>query len=109
MSRVTVTLADSTTVLADDSVHDVICLDPMFPQRRKRALPGKRMQYLGALLEQSGQEVEPDAAGMVLLARPHARSRVVLKRRLKDPPTGAPDWSLKGRSVRYDVFRGLAE
>ena len=109
MARVTATLADSTTVLGGDSVYDVICLDPMFPQRRKKALPGKRMQYLGALLEQSELEADSDAADMVLRARPHARSRVVLKRRLKDPPAGAADWSLKGRSVRYDVFRGLAQ
>lgn len=108
VDHVSATLADSSAVLADDPVYDVIYLDPMFPPRRKKALPGKRMQYLSALLEESDQEVESCAANLVLLAKSRARRRVVLKRRLKDPLAGAPDWRLKGRSVRYDVYRGLA-
>lgn len=97
-------LADSADVLLEAEVYDVVYLDPMFPARRKKALPGKRMQYLGALLG----EAAPFDPGLVELARARARSRVVLKRRLKDPIELAPDWSLKGRSVRYDVFRGNA-
>lgn len=112
VADVTATLADSAQLLAGGELFDVIYLDPMFPARRKKALPGKRMQYLGALLADSDGEAEPAAEpfdlSLVRLARKHARSRVVLKRRLKDPVALAPDWSLKGRSVRYDVFRGLA-
>jgi 16S rRNA (guanine1516-N2)-methyltransferase len=110
VAEVTAILADSAELMAGDARYDVIYLDPMFPARRKKALPGKRMQYLGALLADSGMESAdgPFDVSLVQLARRHARSRVVLKRRLKDPAVIPPDWSLKGRSVRYDVFRGLA-
>lgn len=110
VAEVTAILADSAELMAGDARYDVIYLDPMFPARRKKALPGKRMQYLGALLADSAMESSDDPFDirLVELARCHARSRVVLKRRLKDPAAIPPDWSLKGRSVRYDVFRGLA-
>jgi 16S rRNA (guanine1516-N2)-methyltransferase len=106
-TEVTATLADSLDVLAESPVYDVIYLDPMFPERRKKALPGKRMQFLGELLAQSSQQRPFDMA-LIAVAQSRARSRVVLKRRLKDPLEAAPDWSLKGRSIRYDVFRGFA-
>jgi len=81
---------------------DVVYFDPMFPPRSKSALPGKRMQYLIGLLA----GMPPFDEGLIDLARTRARSRVVLKRRLKDRPIGRPDWAIKGRSVRYDVYRG---
>ena len=93
---------DSAELLAAGVKSDVIYLDPMFPGRRKKALPNKRMQYLNMLLGES----EPFDASLLELARQRARNRVVLKRRLKDPELLAPDWALKGRSVRYDVYRG---
>lgn len=96
-------LADSTDLLAGSVDYDVIYLDPMFPARRKKALPGKRMQYLGELLVNAA----PFDVTLLTLAQQRARSRVVLKRRLKDPVELSPDWTLKGRSVRYDVYRGL--
>ncbi len=108
VSRARIRLADSASVLADDPIYDVIYLDPMFPQRRKKALPGKRMQYLGALLEQPVPDGDGVDAELLRLAQSRAQGRVVLKRRLKDPTIGAPDWTLKGKSVRYDVFRGRA-
>ena len=103
---VEVVLADSAGLLGADVdpclESDVIYLDPMFPQRRKKALPGKRMQYLGALLAQA----DAFDSSLLDLARQQARSRVVLKRRLKDPELQPADWTLKGRSVRYDIYRG---
>jgi 16S rRNA (guanine1516-N2)-methyltransferase len=80
---------------------DVVYLDPMFPVRRKGALPSKPMQFLSEL-------TEPDPRSLVAwveLGRRHACERVVLKRRLRDPLVGDPDWQIKGRSVRYDVYR----
>ncbi len=105
---VTATLADCRAVLAAEPVYDVVYLDPMFPGRRKKALPGKRMQYLAALLSQSAQPPVPFEADLIALAQSAARSRVVLKRRLKDPVVRTPDWSLKGHTVRYDIYRGVA-
>ena len=81
---------------------DVVYLDPMFPSRRKGALPGKPMQFLSELTEPDSHPVED----WIELVRQHARERVVLKRRLRGPVVGKPDWQIKGRSVRYDVYRG---
>ncbi len=101
---VRLSLDDSRRVLAGEALYDVVYLDPMFPPRSKSALPGKRMQYLAALLG-SGEGADE---ALVRLARSRARSRVVLKGRAKEPPVAEPDWSVRGRAVRYDVFRGRA-
>ena len=80
---------------------DVIYLDPMFPRRNKRALPNKAMQ----LLKEMTQEMkEANIEQLLAVARQASRERVVLKRRLKDPVMGRPNHSLKGRSVRFDVY-----
>jgi len=99
-------LGDSAEVLSTETEQhfDVVYIDPMFPARGKTALPGKRMQYLSELLAAA----RPFDDSLVELAREHAVSRVVLKRRLKDATVGIPDWQIKGRSIRYDVYRGRA-
>jgi 16S rRNA (guanine1516-N2)-methyltransferase len=84
---------------------DVVYLDPMFAPRSKRALPGKRMQYLAALLGRTDTEAAT-VAELVQLARACAGSHVVLKRRRKDPVVARPDWHVLGRTIRYDVYRG---
>ena len=102
--------ADTVTLVLDDchrlleaaDPFDVVYFDPMFGPRRKSALPGKRMQYLGELLK--GTTLFDES--LIEIARNRARSRVVLKRRAKAPPVGSPDWVIKGRTVRYDVYRG---
>lgn len=95
-------------ILSEEDPHngffDVVYFDPMFPPRSKKALPGKRMQYLTALLE----DAAPFDETLIDSAKSRARSRVVLKRRLKDPVVGRVDWQIRGRAVRYDVYRGLA-
>lgn len=82
---------------------DVVYLDPMFPDRRKGALPGKRMQWLARL---SAPDPRP-LTQWLDVARRLAGERVVLKRRRTDPPVARPDWQIVGRSVRYDVFRSV--
>ena len=83
---------------------DVVYLDPMFPERSKTSLPGKRMQWLAELAECDPRPLEDWLA----LACSRARQRVVLKRRRRDPAVASPDWRIDGRTVRYDVYRGLA-
>ena len=52
---------------------------------------------------------EPAMAGWIERAQRKALSRVVIKRRLKDPPLQPkPAWQLKGKTVRYDCYPGLA-
>jgi 16S rRNA (guanine1516-N2)-methyltransferase len=91
---------------------DVIYLDPMFPDAR-RALPGKEMQVLAALLAGESAAAESaagpgDAADDSLLAWACGRSvrRVVVKRPRRAPPLAGPRPShqLAGRSVRFDVY-----
>lgn len=90
--------------LPDEPV-DVIYLDPMFPPRSKQAAPGKRLQYLAALLAGQPAPAEAELARWIAGARERATDRVVLKRRRHDAPgTPAPDWQILSRSVRYDVY-----
>ena len=97
-----IVLGDCAAVIGDGAgpVADVVYFDPMFPVRGKTALPGKRMQYLAELLAGSAEI----AADLVEHARSRVRSRVVVKRRRRDPSFGKPDWAITGRSVRYDVY-----
>ncbi|MEM8768090.1 MAG: class I SAM-dependent methyltransferase [Pseudomonadota bacterium] len=104
LTEVTLRRLDHRTALTAQEPVDVIYFDPMFPQRRKGALPGKAMQYLAALVDDDGEFDE----NLINLARERARQRVVLKRRARDPALLSPDWSIRGRSVRYDVYRGSA-
>ncbi len=96
--------ADARAVLGERSPGsvDVVYLDPMFPERRKKALPGKAMQYLRALLPEDADPLEP----LLAAARRVAGDRVVVKRRRRDPLSVEPDWQILGTSVRYDVYRG---
>lgn len=90
--------------LDGSQTFDVVYLDPMFPARRKSALPGKRMQYLAALAPEDSRSID----SWLEAGRLNASGRVVLKRRLHDPVAAVPDWQITGRTVRYDVYRGRA-
>ena len=80
---------------------EVAYLDPMFPARRKTALPGKRMQYLRDLAWQG----DTPLPRLIRLAQRAARDRVVVKRRARDRSESAPNWRVRGRRVRFDVYR----
>lgn len=86
------------------SAYEVVYLDPMFPIRNKKALPNRGMQHLRAL-DVSEPYSEAGVTNLIELARGCALDRVVLKRRLRDPQIGKPNFSLKGRTVRFDVYR----
>jgi len=94
--------------LQDARDYDIVYLDPMFPERDKHALPNKRMQAVASLFDDDQARPSVGLGAWVTSARERARRRVVLKRRLRDPVEFAPDWQIRGRSVRYDVWRGLA-
>jgi 16S rRNA (guanine1516-N2)-methyltransferase len=82
---------------------DVICLDPMFPQRTKSAAVKKEMALLQQLL---GDKTEPDADSLLLWALQQDVARVVVKRPAKAPNLAAlkPSHCIEGKSVRYDVY-----
>lgn len=121
--------ADAWQVLKDSpaAAVEVVYLDPMFAQRKKTALPNKRLQLLAQVTNvrpvnpaappqvASGRPgegeaaVEPTLGEWVAAAQQVASARVVVKRRLKDPPMQpSPAWQLKGKTVRYDCYPGLA-
>jgi 16S rRNA (guanine1516-N2)-methyltransferase len=80
---------------------DVVYVDPMFPLRKKSAKVKKQMQAFHAIVGN-----DPDADQLLADALAVARYRVVVKR-----PAGAgflaetkPNYSLEGKSTRYDVY-----
>lgn len=92
--------------------YDVIYLDPMFPMDRKAA-PAKEMQVLHRLL--SARQAAPgagaddyqlEAASLLEWACAQPVVRVVLKRPRRAPVLAgpAPGHTLRGRSVRFDVY-----
>lgn len=100
--RVEVLSADCKTVLVADTVWDVVYLDPMFPQRKKNALPNLGLQNL-RYLTQSDESIV-DLEQLVCLGLTKANNRVVVKRRIKDPLEKGVDFQVKGKSIRFDVY-----
>lgn len=80
---------------------DVVYLDPMFPERKKQALPKRSMQTLSEL--QAGHEAT-DIELLLQQAQEVAARRTVLKRRRKDPRLGVPDHQILGAKVRFDIY-----
>ena len=88
------------TLRSLEQAPDVVFLDPMFPERRKRGATNKKLQ----LFQRLERPCENERALMdaALAARPR---KVVVKRPLKGPHLGGvkPSSSLTGKVVRYDI------
>ena len=88
-----------------DRVPDAIVIDPMFPARQKTAAVRGELQLMQQFVGK-----DEDVRSLVLAARATGSRRVVVKR----PGTGGdmpgltPDYSLKGRASRFDVFVNAA-
>lgn len=84
-----------------DGVPDVVYLDPMFPEKKKKAQVKKEMQVFHDVV---GDDLDGDALLSRALAMPV--KRVVVKRpRLAPAMTGPkPDVVLEGKSCRYDIY-----
>ncbi|MBQ9909968.1 MAG: class I SAM-dependent methyltransferase [Lachnospiraceae bacterium] len=80
---------------------DVILLDPMFPERKKTGLIKKKFQ----LLQQLERPCEDEEA-LLEAACSAGPDRVVVKRPQKGPylANRKPDYSLPGKTIRYDVY-----
>ena len=80
---------------------DVVYLDPMFPERRKSGLVGKKLQLFQML-----ERPCPDEAELFEAAVKACPGRIVVKRPLKGPHLDGrkPSWSLGGKAVRFDVY-----
>ena len=79
----------------------IILLDPMFPERKKSALVKKKFQLLHFIESPCTDEGEMLEAA--ISAKPH---KIVIKRPLKGEwlANRKPDYSLKGKSIRYDCI-----
>lgn len=88
--------------LAPAHYPDVIYLDPMFPASDKSALVKKEMR----LFQQLFHAAEDDDGALLQTSRERARLRVVVKRPRKAEPLAKaqPDYTLEGKSVRFDVY-----
>lgn len=80
---------------------DVVFLDPMFPEKRKRAATNKKLQ----LFQRLERPCEDEQALMSAAIIAHPR-KIVIKRPLKGPHLGGvkPSYSLSGKVVRYDCI-----
>ena len=90
---------------ADDHLKpDVIYLDPMFPERSKRAQVKKEMRFFHDI---AGSDADSDQ--LLDLARTCAKKRIVVKRpRLAKPLNHrTPNFVISGKSTRYDVYLPL--
>lgn len=81
---------------------DVVYLDPMFGEHPKAALPGRPMQVLAKVV---GEVARGEIVELIDRARRVASFRVVVKRRASAESLVAPDWQIRARSVRFDVYR----
>ena len=97
--RMSVLAADSKTQRA--AAGTVIYLDPMFPERKKAAAVKKEAAMLQHLADQAD-----DSESLWRWAWDQPVERIVVKRPLRAPILGQtrPAHTLKGKSVRFDVF-----
>ena len=93
---------DCKEALSGDESWDVVYLDPMFPERKKNALPNQALQHLRYLTQ--GAQPPSDLTELIRLALSCAHNRVVVKRRLKDPVVEGVNFQIKGKTVRFDVY-----
>jgi 16S rRNA (guanine1516-N2)-methyltransferase len=78
----------------------VIYIDPMFPEKKKSALPRKEMRIFRKWVGE-----DPDSDQLLQTALQSSVERVVVKRPMKaSPMTAGPIHSFEGQTVRYDLY-----
>ena len=89
------------TQLTPEQAPDVIYLDPMFPERKKKAQVKKEMQILHQLLGSDDHTPYP-----LQLAINTAKNRVVVKRpkQAEDLNNMEPSFRVTGKASRYDIY-----
>lgn len=82
---------------------DVIYYDPMYPSKKKSALPRKEMRIFKEIVGD-----DPDSVEFLTWAKTFAKDRVVVKRPLEAQAIeGTPTASYKGKSTKYDMYKIL--
>lgn len=86
--------------LSEAERPQVIYIDPMFPEKKKSALPRKEMVLFRSLVGD-----DQDANELLTIALKTAKDRVVVKRPLRaEPLLQEPQHRFEGKSVRYDLY-----
>lgn len=101
-ARIELRVGDARSLLAAvDPPAEVVYLDPMYPERDKRALKTKTMRLFRRLVGP-----DEDAAALLAAALRAATRRVVVKRPRRAPPLAGPTPSgaLTGRTTRFDLY-----
>ena len=102
VGRMQLTEGDSVAGLrALDTPPDVVVLDPMFPERKKSGLIGKKLQLLQVL-----ERPCADEEALLQAAIDAAPAKIIIKRPLKGAYLAGrkPGYSLTGKAIRYDVI-----
>jgi 16S rRNA (guanine1516-N2)-methyltransferase len=86
--------------LSEENYPDIIYLDPMHPERQKSAFVKKEMQILQQLIQRDEKNLE-----LLQLAKTRAKKRVVLKWPRSLPSLLESDFSIRGNTIRFDVFQ----
>lgn len=85
--------------LAPKDYPEVIYYDPMHPIRQKSALVKKDLQILQQLVAPNTDILE-----CIQLAKVRCLRRVVVKWPQKTAPILVPDFSIMGKTIRFDVY-----
>lgn len=102
ISRMTLINADSAAYLQSQALDiDVIYLDPMYPEKKKKAAPKKEMKLLQNLV---GPDI--DSEKLLAAALQVAKKRVVVKRPKGAPTIGdlKPHAEVSSPNTRYDIY-----
>lgn len=87
--------------IANTKRPEVIYYDPMYPEKKKSALPRKEMRIFKEVVG-----VDPDSIEFLEWALSTATERVVVKRALHAPPIKEkPSAAYTGKSTRYDMYK----
>ncbi|CAL4324691.1 class I SAM-dependent methyltransferase [Buchnera aphidicola] len=80
---------------------DVIYLDPMFPQKKKKSLPKKNMQTIQKLIGN-----DTDSHILFQQCKQFAKNRIVVKRKMtsKYISNDLPDFNIKTKKHRFDIY-----
>lgn len=104
LSRMHLYFSDSTHLRSGINpwvMHDVVYLDPMFPERKKNAAVKKEMRIFHDLIG-----VDADSHLLLDALRDLARYRVVVKRSKTAPYLSGskPTYQIMGKSTRFDIY-----
>ena len=90
---------DYLTNLPEIDYPDVIYVDPMHPERQKKAMVKKHLQVLQTLVKPN-----QDVDALIQMAKTKCKQRLVLKWPLKGPKFANAKGSLMGKTIRFDIF-----